>query len=135
MPGLHTKLRFAPARVNVEKRGDGSMLLTSPLDLGTRWELFVDEFLVAEKSGLTLKLAGITTLILLVLSTPLAWWLAGEVPAQNVLMGGALVLGALVVNSWLDLRQSLALRQEALSRSNKRLTCSGLGKGSTAPKP
>jgi len=26
--------------------------------------------------GLTLKLAGITTLILLVLSTPLAWWLA-----------------------------------------------------------
>jgi drug/metabolite transporter (DMT)-like permease len=37
----------------------------------------------------------------------LAWWLAGEVPAPNVLTGGVLVLGALVVNSWLDLRQSL----------------------------
>ena len=35
MPGLHSKLRFAPARVNVEKRADGSMLLTSPLPLGT----------------------------------------------------------------------------------------------------
>ena len=35
MPGLHSKLRFAPARVNVEKRVDGTMLLTSPLDLGT----------------------------------------------------------------------------------------------------
>jgi hypothetical protein len=28
----------------------------SPLDLGSRWELFVDEFLVAEKQGLALKL-------------------------------------------------------------------------------
>ena len=37
----------------------------------------------------------------------LAWWLAGEVPANNVLTGGVLVLGALVVNSWLDLRHSL----------------------------
>jgi len=41
----------------------------------------------------------------------LAWWLAAEVPAPNVLTGGVLVLGALVVNSWLDLRQSLKLTQ------------------------
>ena len=63
----------------------------------------------------TLKAAQISLLSQLevVFGITLAWWLAGEVPAQNVLMGGALVLGALVVNSWLDLRQSLALRQEA----------------------
>jgi hypothetical protein len=28
----------------------------APLDLGTRWELFVDEFLVASKSGAALRL-------------------------------------------------------------------------------
>ena len=63
----------------------------------------------------TLKAAQISLLSQLevVFGITLAWWLAGEVPAQNVLMGGTLVLGALVVNSWLDLRQSLALRQEA----------------------
>lgn len=33
-----------------------SVLVAQPLDLGTRWELFVDEFLVAEKKGLALKL-------------------------------------------------------------------------------
>lgn len=62
----------------------------------------------------TLKAAQISLLSQLevVFGITLAWWLAGEVPAQNVLMGGVLVLGALVVNSWLDLRQSLALRQE-----------------------
>ena len=27
-----------------------------PIDLGPRWELFVDEHLVAEKNGVTLKL-------------------------------------------------------------------------------
>ena len=32
---LHTDLRFAPARVEVEKRADGSLLLRSPLALGT----------------------------------------------------------------------------------------------------
>lgn len=31
-------------------------LSAPPLDLGSRWELFVDEFLVAEKAGLALKL-------------------------------------------------------------------------------
>jgi len=32
------------------------VLVAQPLDLGTRWELFVDEFLVAEKKGVALKL-------------------------------------------------------------------------------
>jgi len=27
-----------------------------PLDLGSRWELFVDEYLVAQKNGVALKL-------------------------------------------------------------------------------
>ena len=34
-PPLHSGLRFAPARVDVVKRGDGSMLLRSPLLLGS----------------------------------------------------------------------------------------------------
>ncbi|MBL9180494.1 MAG: hypothetical protein JNM65_20705 [Verrucomicrobiaceae bacterium] len=33
-----------------------STLAAQPLDLGSRWELFVDEFLVAQKSGVALKL-------------------------------------------------------------------------------
>ena len=28
--GLHSDLRFAPPRVNVEKRGDGTLILRSP---------------------------------------------------------------------------------------------------------
>ena len=28
----------------------------TPLDLGTRWELFVDDYLVAKKDGLALKM-------------------------------------------------------------------------------
>jgi drug/metabolite transporter (DMT)-like permease len=31
----------------------------------------------------------------------LAWLFAGEVPTQAVLVGGALVIGALIVNEWL----------------------------------
>ena len=34
MSALHSDLRFAPARVDVEKRPDGSMLLRSPQKLG-----------------------------------------------------------------------------------------------------
>lgn len=33
-----------------------SLHAATPLDLGSRWELFVDEFLVAQKSGVALKL-------------------------------------------------------------------------------
>ena len=35
----------------------------------------------------------------------LAWLGAGEVPGQPVLAGGALVIGALVLNEWLGWRQ------------------------------
>ena len=31
---LHSDLRFAPAKVDVEKRADGSLLLRSPMALG-----------------------------------------------------------------------------------------------------
>ena len=57
----------------------------------------------------TLRAAQISLLSQLevVFGIGLAWWLAAEVPAPNVLTGGVLVLGALVVNSWLDLRHSL----------------------------
>ena len=39
----------------------------------------------------------------------LAWIGAGETPAPAVLVGGALVLGALVVNEWLGWRARLQL--------------------------
>jgi drug/metabolite transporter (DMT)-like permease len=35
----------------------------------------------------------------------LAWWGAGEVPGVEVLQGGVLVLGALVINEWLGWRE------------------------------
>jgi len=35
----------------------------------------------------------------------LAWVGAGEVPSQQVLLGGALVMGALVANEWLGWRE------------------------------
>jgi drug/metabolite transporter (DMT)-like permease len=35
----------------------------------------------------------------------LAWWGAGEVPGAEVLQGGVLVLGALVINEWLGWRE------------------------------
>lgn len=36
----------------------------------------------------------------------LAWWGAGETPAQAVLVGGGVVIGALVVNEWMGWRQA-----------------------------
>jgi len=45
MGGLHTDLRFAPARVEVDRRGDGTTLLRSPLALG-RYARCVGEWLV-----------------------------------------------------------------------------------------
>ena len=62
MAALHTKLRFAPARVTVEARADGSTLLTSPLALGTparavgdwlvRWAAEApDRVFLAERAG------------------------------------------------------------------------------------
>ncbi len=38
----------------------------------------------------------------------LAWWGAGEVPAPAVLAGGALVLGALLLNEWIGWKQRAA---------------------------
>lgn len=37
----------------------------------------------------------------------LAWWGAGEVPGAEVLQGGVLVLGALVINEWLGWRERI----------------------------
>lgn len=36
----------------------------------------------------------------------LAWWGAGETPTQAVLVGGSVVIGALVVNEWMGWRQT-----------------------------
>ncbi len=94
-------------------------LQSSARDLGWLLVLGVAQLAVpcvmAVIAARTLKAAQISLLSQLevVFGITLAWWLAGEVPAHNVLMGGVLVLGALVVNSWLDLRQSLAMRQDA----------------------
>jgi len=94
-------------------------LQSSARDLGWLLVLGVAQLAVpcvmAVIAARTLKAAQISLLSQLevVFGITLAWWLAGEVPAHNVLMGGVLVLGALVVNSWLDLRQSLAMLQDA----------------------
>lgn len=89
-------------------------LQSSARDLGWLLVLGVAQLAVpcvmAVIAARTLRAAQISLLSQLevVFGISLAWWLAGEVPATNVLLGGVLVLGALVVNSWLDLRQSLA---------------------------
>ena len=36
----------------------------------------------------------------------LAWWGANEAPQMSVLLGGSLVLGALLMNQWLGWRQN-----------------------------
>lgn len=40
----------------------------------------------------------------------LAWWGAGEVPAKSALLGGSLVIGALVLNEWLSLQERKRLQ-------------------------
>ena len=58
-----------------------------------------------EVIGLTLKLAGLTTLLLLVISTPLAWWLAngrsGLRPAIGALVALPVVLPPTVLGFYL----------------------------------
>ena len=51
--------------------------------------------------------AGIALLALLevLFGIALAWLGAGETPQSSVLLGGSLVIGALVVNEWLGLLQ------------------------------
>lgn len=60
---------------------------------------------MAEVIGLTLKLAGLTTLILLAVSTPLAWWLAhgrsGLRPAVGALIALPIVLPPTVLGFYL----------------------------------
>jgi hypothetical protein len=36
----------------------------------------------------------------------LAWWGANEAPQMSVLLGGSLVLGALLMNQWLGWKQN-----------------------------
>ena len=60
---------------------------------------------MAEVIGLTLKLAGLTTLILLAVSTPLAWWLAhgrsGLRPAVGALVALPIVVPPTVLGFYL----------------------------------
>lgn len=48
---------------------------------------------------------ALLALLEIVFGIALAWWGAHEAPQPSVLMGGALVLGALLLNEWLGWRQ------------------------------
>jgi drug/metabolite transporter (DMT)-like permease len=45
-------------------------------------------------------------LLEVVFGIALAWWGANEVPQSSVLLGGSLVLMALVMNQWLGWRKN-----------------------------
>lgn len=49
---------------------------------------------------------ALLALLEIVFGIALAWWGAHEAPQTSVLMGGALVLGALLLNEWLGWRQN-----------------------------
>jgi len=99
----------------------GSCLMTWPLALpleasvrDLQWLAVLGLFqlavpcLLAVLAARTLRAAQMSLLSLLevVFGIGLAWWLANETPTANVFTGGVLVLGALVVTSWLDLRSA-----------------------------
>jgi drug/metabolite transporter (DMT)-like permease len=45
-------------------------------------------------------------LLEIVFGIALAWWGAKEAPQMSVLLGGSLVLGALLMNQWLGWKQN-----------------------------
>jgi drug/metabolite transporter (DMT)-like permease len=49
---------------------------------------------------------ALLALLEIVFGIALAWWGANEAPQLSVLLGGALVLGALLLNEWLGWRQN-----------------------------
>jgi len=50
--------------------------------------------------------ASLLCLLEIVFGIALAWWGANEAPQMSVLLGGGLVLGALLVNQWLGWKQN-----------------------------
>jgi drug/metabolite transporter (DMT)-like permease len=48
--------------------------------------------------------ASLLCLLEIVFGIALAWWGANEAPQMSVLLGGSLVLGALLMNQWLGWR-------------------------------
>jgi drug/metabolite transporter (DMT)-like permease len=50
--------------------------------------------------------ASLLCLLEIVFGIALAWWGANEAPQMSVLLGGALVLGALLMNQWLGWREN-----------------------------
>jgi drug/metabolite transporter (DMT)-like permease len=49
---------------------------------------------------------SLLALLEIVFGIALAWWGADEAPQASVLLGGSLVLGALLLNEWLGWRQT-----------------------------
>ena len=54
---------------------------------------------------LTAPEISLLALLEIIFGILLAWWGAGEVPAKSALLGGSLVIGALVFNEWLSLQE------------------------------
>ncbi|HMS28066.1 MAG TPA: DMT family transporter [Burkholderiaceae bacterium] len=54
---------------------------------------------------LTAPEISLLALLEIIFGILLAWWGAGEVPAKSALLGGCLVIGALVFNEWLSLQE------------------------------
>lgn len=54
---------------------------------------------------LTAPEISLLALLEIIFGILLAWWGAGEVPAKSAMLGGSLVIGALVFNEWLSLQE------------------------------
>lgn len=98
-----------------------STLLTLPLSLPFQasahdvgWLAVLGLFQLAIPCALSVVCArvlkapevALLALLEIVFGIALAWWGANEAPQLSVLLGGALVLGALLLNEWLGWRQN-----------------------------
>lgn len=98
-----------------------STLLTLPLSLPFQasahdvgWLAVLGLFQLAIPCALSVVCArvlkapevALLALLEIVFGIALAWWGAGEAPQLSVLLGGALVLSALLLNEWLGWRQN-----------------------------
>ncbi len=63
---------------------------------------------VAASRVLSAPEVSLLALLEVIFGVAWAWWGGGETPSSSVLVGGAMVLGALATNEWLGMRQRAA---------------------------
>ena len=64
---------------------------------------------VAASRVLSAPEVSLLALLEVIFGVAWAWWGGGETPSSSVLVGGAMVLGALATNEWLGMRQRATL--------------------------